>query len=369
VELFRETEQRFVLDSAVPIALINPGFEQPDVGKISSGFDAPGPNDVPGWNDYGTMSDSGIEDPGFVARSGDYAGFLKGRQLGEGGAHQMTGYTIQAGDVFTLGYWAKVDWQESDNRAHMTGVLFWDVVNDPAYEMGFVVGDNLSWNEYSYHELTVAADDHPASIGQELGIHFVNSNWDWAAVDDVTLTVSNPSTTPPAAPTALLAMSGDGSVTLDWADNPELDLAGYTVYRSITSGSGYTSVASDLGSSTYTDNTVINGTVYYYVTTASDISSNESAFSSEVSAVPSVPIAPEEFHIADHALVGGTNLSVTVSNSVRGHFYDILATDNLVPPVWTSITSQPGNGSNLPIGIPIDPGSTSRYFKLDVHRQ
>jgi fibronectin type 3 domain-containing protein len=43
-------------------------------------------------------------------------------------------------------------------------------------------------------------------------------------------------------------------------------------------------------SSDYTDNSVTNGTTYYYVVTAVDTSSNESGHSNEASATPSEPI-------------------------------------------------------------------------------
>ncbi|MCJ7728871.1 MAG: hypothetical protein MUO27_03195, partial [Sedimentisphaerales bacterium] len=96
-----------------------------------------------------------------------------------------------------------------------------------------------------------------------------------------------PDTTPPSTPTGLAATGGVKQVSLDWNDNTEGDLAGYNVYRSTTSGSGYTqSNASLLSSSNYTDVNVSVGTPYYYVVTAVDTSLNESNASSEVSATP-----------------------------------------------------------------------------------
>jgi glucuronoarabinoxylan endo-1,4-beta-xylanase len=96
--------------------------------------------------------------------------------------------------------------------------------------------------------------------------------------------------TPPAAPTGLIATGNDGSVSLDWDDNSESDLDGYNIYRSTTSGNGYSKINTPLiGVSQYTDNDVINGTTYYYVVTAVDISSVESSNSSEVSATPDIP--------------------------------------------------------------------------------
>jgi fibronectin type 3 domain-containing protein len=96
-------------------------------------------------------------------------------------------------------------------------------------------------------------------------------------------------TIPPAAPTGLSATAGNQTISLDWSDNGEPDINGYNVYRSTTSGGTYTRLnATLLTSSNYTDNSVSNGTTYYYVVTAVDTSSNESANSSEISAKPQI---------------------------------------------------------------------------------
>jgi fibronectin type 3 domain-containing protein len=104
-----------------------------------------------------------------------------------------------------------------------------------------------------------------------------------------------PVNTAPAVPTGLTATAGDRSVALDWSDNTETDLRGYNVYRSLTSGSGYTSVATNITVSNFTDNTVTNGTRYYYVVTSVDTGGLQSGYSSEVSALPrdyTPPAAP-----------------------------------------------------------------------------
>jgi hypothetical protein len=94
-------------------------------------------------------------------------------------------------------------------------------------------------------------------------------------------------TIPPLAPTGLSATAGNRTVSLNWNDNSESDLDGYNVYRSTTSGSGYVQINGSLLSvSNYADNSVANGTTYYYVVTAVDILSNESNDSNEVSAMP-----------------------------------------------------------------------------------
>lgn len=104
------------------------------------------------------------------------------------------------------------------------------------------------------------------------------------------LVVNAPIDTPPSAPTGLTTTAGIGTVSLDWNNNGESDLAGYNVYRSTTSGSDYAKLNSSLlTSSDYSDSNVSNGTTYYYVVTAVDTGSNESGYSGEVSATPNYP--------------------------------------------------------------------------------
>ena len=92
---------------------------------------------------------------------------------------------------------------------------------------------------------------------------------------------------PPAAPTGLIATAGNGSVSLDWNDNNELDVNGYNVYRSTTQGSEYGQINGSLVAySNYVDNDVNNGIHYYYVVTAVDDANNQSGYSNEASATP-----------------------------------------------------------------------------------
>jgi endoglucanase len=96
-------------------------------------------------------------------------------------------------------------------------------------------------------------------------------------------------TIPPSAPTNLTATAGNGMVSLNWNDNTEFDLAGYNIYRSTTSGGGYSKLNGPiLSTSDYIDNSVVNGTTYYYIVKAIDTSSNESGPSGEVSATPHI---------------------------------------------------------------------------------
>jgi Abnormal spindle-like microcephaly-assoc'd, ASPM-SPD-2-Hydin/Protein of unknown function (DUF1573) len=90
---------------------------------------------------------------------------------------------------------------------------------------------------------------------------------------------------------ATITLSGSGvisvphTVSLSWTASTSV-VSGYNVYRTTTSGSGYTKLNGSLVSPVnYTDSSVVNGTTYYYVTTAVDGTGAESSYSNEAVAV------------------------------------------------------------------------------------
>lgn len=94
----------------------------------------------------------------------------------------------------------------------------------------------------------------------------------------------------PNSPT-LQAVAGNGispaghKVALSWVPSVS-QVVGYNVYRSGSPTGPYTRINAALDPDTsYADTTIASGQTYYYVTTAVDSSSQESAFSNEVEAV------------------------------------------------------------------------------------
>ena len=96
----------------------------------------------------------------------------------------------------------------------------------------------------------------------------------------------------PAAPAALLAAPGDKAVPLRW--QPSFGATSYTVKRATSSGGPYSTVASGITASSYTDTTVTNGTTYYYVVTATN-SAGTSGNSPQDSATPVSPMVNVAF--------------------------------------------------------------------------
>jgi acetyl esterase/lipase/fibronectin type 3 domain-containing protein len=159
-----------------------------------------------------------------------------------------------------------------------------DHASDPESDpMTFSKVDGPDW-------LRVASDGGlsgtPASTNTGLNVFTIQVSAAGGS-DTATLQITvDADTTAPAVPTGLSATAGYNSVTLDWNENTEDDLAGYSVYRSTVSSNYTTALVSNLTSSAYVDRTAVNDTTYYYSVSASDGSGNESSKSSEVSATP-----------------------------------------------------------------------------------
>jgi hypothetical protein len=98
--------------------------------------------------------------------------------------------------------------------------------------------------------------------------------WDWI-ID----------TSPPSAPTGVAASIENGSeARVHWTANSEADLAGYTVYRKLTSGGSFQPVSpSGLTSTQFIDGSIPAGTAQvWYQISATDVSGNESARSASI---------------------------------------------------------------------------------------
>ena len=92
----------------------------------------------------------------------------------------------------------------------------------------------------------------------------------------------------PVAPTGVAATSGNAQVGLNW--NASATATSYKVKRATTSGGPYTTITNVTGTACL-DLALNNGTTYYYVVSAINIS-GEGVNSPQVSAIPSstVPV-------------------------------------------------------------------------------
>ena len=90
-------------------------------------------------------------------------------------------------------------------------------------------------------------------------------------------------TTTQPAPATLTATPGSGQIALSWSAVPTA--ASYSLMRSTVSGGPYTTIASGLTATSFTDTAVTRGVTYFYYVTA-DGSTGQGVPSAEVSAAP-----------------------------------------------------------------------------------
>lgn len=119
----------------------------------------------------------------------------------------------------------------------------------------------------------------------------------------------------PAAPGGLLAQANAASIRLDWQASPATDLAGYTIFRSESAGGPYNTIARNITTTSFVDNTATSsGGQYFYAIKAVDHSLNRSDYSNEVSAAATgenelVGYLPFDGNTHDHS----SNLNHSVS--------------------------------------------------------
>jgi hypothetical protein len=112
-----------------------------------------------------------------------------------------------------------------------------------------------------------------------------------SSMESLTFLVDNKKS--PHEPVGLYAGGGDQRVALMWDPNLEGDIAGYDVYRSLTSGSGYEKINQTLipdSSTNFIDTDVSNNITYYYVLKAVDRSGLHSSYGVEANASPGTDV-------------------------------------------------------------------------------
>jgi len=178
---------------------------------------------------------------------------------------------------------------------------------------------------------------------------------------------ATPQNAPPAPPQNLLASTGDSTITLNWSANSEVDLAGYNVYRSLTTPvptSGSPLNATLLTSPTYTDIGLANGTRYYYVVTALDISNGASGPSNEVYATPNCPAISAPTNL--QAMASDGQVSLTWSASATAVSYNVKRSLVSGGP-YTTVSASSGVTSTNYTDVGLTNGATYYYVVSAVN--
>ncbi len=165
------------------IPLTNGDFELTTQNNFG-GFDsAP---DIPGWSNYGTIADGGAEQSG--AWWGTYSGYSAFIANGNG-AYNLSTYTIQAGDEFTVSLFGKEGWT---GDSQITVTLFYDAPSTPSLPtnvIGTFATDSLltgTWTQFTTGSIAATL----GSVGGTLGVIIEKTGSGVIAFDEVTLSVT-----------------------------------------------------------------------------------------------------------------------------------------------------------------------------------
>ena len=166
----------------------------------------------------------------------------------------------------------------------------------------------------------------------------------------------------PNAPIGLVAVAGDNQVSLTWAAPTIGSPTSYNVKRSTVSGGPYTDLIGTTTAPTtsYTDNTAVNGTPYYYVVSGEN-AAGEGVDSSEVTATPTIFTGiyePFDYPIEDN-LVNGTASTAdgfgTWNNGVAGWITTGLSYPDL--PTAHNAMRTPSGRQSVSLDTPLSAGT------------
>ena len=200
----------------------------------------------------------------------------------------------------------------------------------------------------------------PTEVGSTTAlVGFTGGSGGDTAIQDVLSWTYNTgsNTTPPPAPTNLVATAGNAQVGLTWSASS--GATSYNVQRSTTSGGPYATIASPTTTS-YTDTAVTNGTTYYYVVSAVN-TAGQSANSSQVSATPQLAIPPVPTNVV--ATAGNAQVGLSWSASSGATSYNVKRSTTSGGP-YTSIAT-PSTTSYTDTGV--TNGTTYYYVVAAVN--
>jgi fibronectin type 3 domain-containing protein len=171
----------------------------------------------------------------------------------------------------------------------------------------------------------------------------------------------------PAAPATLSATAGNATVTLDWSPSP--NATSYNIRRSVTNGSGFSLIATNLATTSYIDTSATNWTTYYYVATAVG-AGGESAYSPEASAMPqSPPFTVSETTLSSTITMSGSSATLYFNNSVTGHTYQLQYSDTLQDGSWQNYgPAQSGSAGTLLFTAPVNSTEPERFYRFMIQR-
>lgn len=259
-----------------------------------------------------------------------------------------------------------VEWTPDYTKFYIDGAYLWTVNNSATSPVSHR-------SEYVFLTAAVTNGGWPGTIPAG-GYGSLATSTTKLVVDYVRVYQISPSV--PAAPTDVIAGSGNAQVALRWTISA--NAATHNIKRATAPGGPYSVIATGVKGNRYTDLSVTNGTRYYYTVSAVNLV-GEGANSAEVTAMPAATF--NEF-IVDNADSTGVTITGTwaTSNSTPGYYgtnylhdgatgatggKSVRFSPNLtnagVYDVYVNWTSVLARGRNIPVDVNYA-GGTAHFF-------
>ncbi len=237
----------------VSVTVPNFGFETPSEGTGSSAYQY-NPSGA-SWTFTPSSSNGGS---GITANNTIFSSSNSPAPQGVQVAFiQRTGTMSQSLSGFVPGATYTVTFSAAERGTTNVAGQTWNVTLNGTTIASYAPGQAATaYTNYTAAFTATAATNTLAFVGTDTG-----SGDNTVFIDNVVITAS-----PPAVPSGLTAAAGTGQVVLSWT--AVTSATSYTVQRSTTSGGPYSTVASGVTGTTYTDSSVSNGMSYYYVVSA-----------------------------------------------------------------------------------------------------
>ena len=245
----------------------------------------------------------------------------------------------------------------AQRATYVNGGQTWNVTLDGATIASFRPGASpVAYTGYAA-SFTATAATHALALAGTNAYGGDNT----AFFDDVRLVPASPS-----APAGVTATVGNRQAILSWT--PVGGATAYLITRT-AAGGGETLFRIDGGLAGFTDTALTNGVAYSYRITPAD-ETGAGLPSASVSVTPAAPPVSEQEKSAPRVALatdesGQGQVTITVAESVPGHFYTLQACDDLLAGDWQAVSGQgpwEGTGGSLVFVAPLD--ADRRFFRV-----
>lgn len=157
----------------------------------------------------------------------------------------------------------------------------------------------------------------------------------------------------PNTPTSLAAVAGIKSAKLTWVNPVAKDIGLIRVYRNTTNSSGTAAQIGSVYGEAFSDNGLLDSTLYYYWVKSEDTSGNLSSFSSPASVTTLVGANGDSVDIIFRRSATQPATPSPSAGTPVGWYSDVASVPAGADPIWSSVGQRAGGATNYTWDTPL----------------